>query len=76
MQQMQLLILHVHKGNILMVTTQQKKAPPAAKHKISGLTKQDIVKKYPSEVFQREVRRLEGKLKLEVDDTVQAVRLL
>ena len=57
-----------------MVSTQQKKAPQAAKDKISGLTKQDIVNKYP-EVFQREVGRLEGKLKLEVDDMVKAVRL-
>ena len=71
-QQMQLLKLQ--RENIQLLTIQQEKRPQASTRKIIGLSKQDIIDKYP-EVFQGEMGRLEGKLMLEIDSTVQPVRL-
>ena len=71
-QQMQLLKLQ--RENIQSVTIKQEKRPQTATRKTIGLSKENIIDKYP-EVFQGEMGRLEGKLTLEIDSTVQPVRL-
>ena len=66
--------MYIHKENIQMATTQQKKTPQAAKHKISGLTKQDFACEQIPKSIPRRSWTIGRKAKLEVD-TLQAVRL-